>query len=101
MVSLATFREKLVMSVEGEVRFDRGTIAVYSYDASNYRQVPIGVVMPRHEEDVIAAVSLARENNIPILARGGGTAELCSGLDIFSVGPLGLDEEILAPSSGG
>jgi len=74
MASLATFREKLTMSVEGEVRFDRGTIAIYSHDASNYRQVPIGVVMPRREEDVIATVALARENSIPILARGGGTA---------------------------
>src|ERR1700736_4535895 len=74
MASLATFREKLTMSVEGEVRFDRGTIAIYSHDASNYRQVPVGVVMPRHEEDVVATVALARENGIPILARGGGTA---------------------------
>ena len=62
------------MSVEGEVRFDRGTIAIYSHDASNYRQVPIGVVMPRHEEDVIATVALARANSLPLLARGGGTA---------------------------
>jgi len=62
------------MSVEGEVRFDRGTIAIYSHDASNYRQVPVGVVIPRREEDVIATVALARENNIPVLARGGGTA---------------------------
>ncbi|HXN87445.1 MAG TPA: FAD-binding oxidoreductase, partial [Candidatus Binataceae bacterium] len=74
MQSFATFREKLVMSIEGEVRFDRGTIAVYSHDASNYRQVPLGVVIPRHEEDVIATVALARDNRIPILARGGGTA---------------------------
>src|ERR1700736_621228 len=74
MSSLATFREKLVMSIEGEVRFDRGTIAVYSHDASNYRQGPLGVVIPRHEEDVIATVGLARDNRIPILARGGGTA---------------------------
>ncbi|HVN28022.1 MAG TPA: FAD-binding oxidoreductase, partial [Candidatus Binataceae bacterium] len=62
------------MAVEGEVRFDRGTIAIYSYDASNYRQVPIGVVLPRHAEDVIATVKLAHEEGIPILARGGGTA---------------------------
>jgi FAD/FMN-containing dehydrogenase len=74
MTSLVTFREELTMAVEGEVRFDRGTIAVYSHDASNYRQVPIGVVMPRHAEDVIATIKLAREENVPILARGGGTA---------------------------
>src|ERR1700692_963461 len=74
MASLSPFREKLVDSVEGEVRFDRGTIAIYSHDASNYRQGPLGVVMPCHEDDVIAAVALARDNSIPILARGGGTA---------------------------
>src|SRR5271166_6664441 len=74
MASLTTFREKLVMSVEGEVHFDRGTIAIYSHDASNYRQVPIGVVTPRHEEDVIVTMTLARDNSVPILARGGGTA---------------------------
>src|ERR1700683_3510122 len=71
MQSFATFREKLVMSIEGEVRFDRGTIAVYSHDASNYRQVPLGGVIPRHEEDVIATVALARDTRIPILALGG------------------------------
>src|SRR5258708_2338396 len=74
MSSFEAFREKLVMSVEGEVRFDRGTRAIYSHDASNYRQVPIGVVMPRHEGDVVETIALARENSIPILARGGGTA---------------------------
>src|SRR5579871_5745966 len=74
MTSLVTFREELTMAVEGEVRFDRGTIAVYSHDASNYRQVPIGVVMPRHAEDVISTINLAREESVPILARGGGTA---------------------------
>src|SRR5271170_5491104 len=74
MASSTPFLEKLVMSVEGEVRFDRGTVAIYSHDASNYRQVPVGVVMPRHDGDVAATLALARENSIPILARGGGTS---------------------------
>ncbi len=74
MPSFTALRDKLVTSIEGEVRFDHGTIAIYSYDASNYRQVPIGVVMPRDENDVITTVALARENAVPILARGGGTA---------------------------
>ena len=65
---------ELARQVEGEVRFDAGTRAAYATDASNYRQVPIGVVIPRHEGDVIAALSLARENSMPILARGGGTS---------------------------
>ncbi len=74
MVSPATIERELRRVIEGEVRFDRGTAAIYSTDASNYRQVPVGVVIPRHEEDVIRALRLARENSVPILARGGGTS---------------------------
>ena len=74
MPSFAALREKLALAIEGEVRFDRGTIAIYSHDASNYRQVPVGVVMPRHEGDVAMALAIARENAVPILARGGGTS---------------------------
>ena len=74
MTSLATLESHLRATIEGEVRFDVGTRAAYATDASNYRQVPVGVVIPRHEGDVIAALSLARENAMPILARGGGTS---------------------------
>ena len=74
MVSHASFERELRRVIEGEVRFDRGTAAVYSTDSSNYRQVPVGVVIPRHEEDVAHALRLARENSVPILARGGGTS---------------------------
>jgi FAD/FMN-containing dehydrogenase/Fe-S oxidoreductase len=74
MVSPATFERELRRVIEGEVRFDRGTAAIYSTDASNYRQVPVGAVLPRHEEDVIRALRLARENSVPILARGSGTS---------------------------
>ncbi len=74
MPSLRTFRDKLARSLEGEVRFDPGTLAVYATDSSNYRQIPVGVVIPRHEADVEAALSLARENSVPILARGAGTS---------------------------
>jgi FAD/FMN-containing dehydrogenase/Fe-S oxidoreductase len=74
MASLDSLKLELARQVEGEVRFDVGTRAAYATDASNYRQVPIGVVIPRHEGDVIAALSLALENSMPILARGGGTS---------------------------
>ncbi len=60
--------------VRGEVRFDAGSRALYSTDASNYRQLPIGVVVPRDAEDVIAAVSACREHGAPLLSRGGGTS---------------------------
>jgi FAD/FMN-containing dehydrogenase/Fe-S oxidoreductase len=60
--------------LSGEVRFDAGSRALYSTDASNYRQVPIGVVIPRDADDVMAAISVAREFGAPILPRGGGTS---------------------------
>src|SRR5271163_1317753 len=65
MASVAALESHLRTIIEGEVRFDAGTRAAYATDASNYRQVPVGVVIPRHEGDVIAA---------PSLARGGGTS---------------------------
>jgi FAD/FMN-containing dehydrogenase/Fe-S oxidoreductase len=57
-----------------DVRFDRGTRALYATDGSNYRQVPIGVVFPRDEADVSATVALCREFGAPLLCRGGGTS---------------------------
>ena len=60
--------------VRGDVRFDDGSRALYATDGSNYRQVPIGVVLPRDSDDVIATISLAREYGAPILCRGGGTS---------------------------
>ena len=74
MTALASFQSELRRVVEGDVRFDVATLGIYSTDASNYRQVPIGVVAPRHAGDVINAVALARENGVPLLARGGGTS---------------------------
>jgi FAD/FMN-containing dehydrogenase/Fe-S oxidoreductase len=62
-------------AIGGEVRFDKGSLAVYAHDASNYRQVPIGVVLPKTVEDIVAAVAVCREHGAPILARGGGTAQ--------------------------
>jgi FAD/FMN-containing dehydrogenase/Fe-S oxidoreductase len=60
--------------VEGEVRFDPGSRGAYSTDASNYRQVPIGVVVPRSLDDVVATVATCREFGAPVLSRGGGTS---------------------------
>ena len=60
--------------VSGEVLFDKGTRALYATDASNYRQVPIGVVFPKTPDDVIATVEVARKHGVPILGRGAGTS---------------------------
>jgi FAD/FMN-containing dehydrogenase/Fe-S oxidoreductase len=60
--------------ISGEVCFDRSSRALYATDGSNYRQVPIGVVIPRNNDDVIATVALCREYGAPLLCRGGGTS---------------------------
>ncbi|MGA8621640.1 MAG: FAD-linked oxidase C-terminal domain-containing protein [Candidatus Sulfotelmatobacter sp.] len=60
--------------VRDNVRFDRGTRALYATDGSNYRQVPIGVVLPRDADDVLATVALCRQFGAPLLCRGGGTS---------------------------
>src|SRR5688500_12837140 len=66
--------QELHCSVKGEVRFDRGSRALYASDGSNYRQVPIGVVVPRDVDDVIAAVAASRKFGAPVLSRGAGTS---------------------------
>src|SRR5438105_332098 len=73
-VDAAALAAALKREVRGEVRFDSGSRALYATDASNYRQIPIGVVMPRDANDAIATVALARKFGAPILARGGGTS---------------------------
>lgn len=75
-MSHAALEAALRAALQGEVRFDAGARAAYASDASNYRQVPIGVVLPRTAEDIVAAVAACREHDAPILARGGGTS-LC------------------------
>jgi FAD/FMN-containing dehydrogenase/Fe-S oxidoreductase len=66
---------ELSAALQGEVRFDAGSRAVYSADASNYRQVPIGVVLPKSDADVEAAVRICRRHGVPLLPRGGGTSQ--------------------------
>jgi FAD/FMN-containing dehydrogenase len=60
--------------IDGEVRFDRTSRMLYSTDASNYQIEPVGVVLPRHTDDVHAAIELAAKHGISILPRGGGSA---------------------------
>src|SRR5271154_4510642 len=69
-----TLGRRIQQQIQGDVRFDRGSLALYATDASNYRQVPIGIVLPRDNEDVLAAISVCREFGAPILCRGGGTS---------------------------
>src|ERR1700723_3847926 len=66
--------EKLRQVVLGEVRFDQASRALYATDASNYRQVPIELVLPLDEADVVATVAACRAAGAPVLSRGGGTS---------------------------
>jgi len=81
MVDLQRLEARLRGAIAGEVRFDKGARAAYAADASNYRQVPVGVVLPRSVEDIVAAIAAAREHGVPILARGGGTSQCGQGVN--------------------
>jgi FAD/FMN-containing dehydrogenase/Fe-S oxidoreductase len=69
-----SLRSRIRGGIRGDVRFDPGARALYSTDGSNYRQVPIGVVLPHDADDVLAAISACREFGAPLLCRGGGTS---------------------------
>lgn len=74
-------QSELEARLQGEVRFDRVSRMLYSTDASNYQIDPVGVVIPKSQDDVIGAMNLAASHGVPILPRGGG-----SGLAGQSVG---------------
>jgi FAD/FMN-containing dehydrogenase len=65
---------ELSREIEGEVRFEIGTRALYATDSSNYRQVPIGVVLPKTYQDVARITTACRRYGAPLLLRGGGTS---------------------------
>ncbi len=73
-IDVKKLESELKQNISGEVRFDDGSRALYSTDASNYRQIPIGVVIPKIKDDVIKTVGIASKYNAPILSRGGGTS---------------------------
>src|SRR3954449_494278 len=66
---------RLARNIRGQVLFDRASRGRYSTDASIYQVQPTGVVVPETIDDVIAAMAIAREEGVPILARGGGTSQ--------------------------
>src|ERR1700687_6040867 len=77
VASFAQARElenELKRAVRGEVRFDRGSRAMYATDGSNYRQIPIGLVVPHDATDVVAAIASCRKYAAPVLARGAGAS---------------------------
>src|SRR5512146_3497284 len=73
-VDAGGLEQELRRRLRGEVRFDAGSRAAYTVDGSNYRQAPIGVVIPRSIEDVVETVAACRQFGAPVLSRGGGTS---------------------------
>lgn len=73
-VNARRLEKELKKRLAGEVRFDDGSRALYATDASNYRQVPIGVVVPKTEEDILRTIHTCRKYGAPLLNRGGGTS---------------------------
>jgi FAD/FMN-containing dehydrogenase/Fe-S oxidoreductase len=73
-IDVSGLKRSLQQAISGEVRFDAGTRAMYANDFSIYRAVPIGVVIPRGPEDVIAGIDVCRAYGAPVLPRGCGTA---------------------------
>ncbi|MBS1690346.1 MAG: FAD-binding oxidoreductase, partial [Bacteroidetes bacterium] len=72
-VDANNLEKELKLVIAGEVRFDKGTKALYSTDSSNYRQIPIGVVLPKSEEDIINTIAICKKYSCPVLSPGGGT----------------------------
>ena len=77
----------LCAALGGEyVEFGEGTRAVYATDSSNYRHIPIGVIFPRSAEDVVAALAVCAEHDVPVLGRGAGTSlagQACNAAVVF------------------
>ncbi len=71
----STLAARLRREIEGDVLFDPLTRGIYSTDASIYQIEPVGVVVPRHAEDIRRAVQIASEVGVPIIPRGGGTGQ--------------------------
>jgi FAD/FMN-containing dehydrogenase/Fe-S oxidoreductase len=72
---LGKLRAELAEAITGEVRFDRISRALYSTDASVYQIVPLGVVLPKTAEDVVATLKACARSDIPLTARGAGTSQ--------------------------
>jgi FAD/FMN-containing dehydrogenase/Fe-S oxidoreductase len=75
LVDAAALQRELERQVEGEVRFDKISRALYSTDASVYQIRPLGVVIPKTRQDIIKIVQICHRFRCPLTMRGGGTSQ--------------------------
>lgn len=73
-LDLNALEHALRSEVRGEIRFDKGNRHLYATDSSNYRQVPLGVVLPLDKADLVETVRICRRLQAPVTLRGGGTS---------------------------
>lgn len=73
-VNVSELESELKKAITGDVHFDEGSRALYSTDSSNYRQIPLGVVLPKTEDDIVNTIQLCKKYDAPVLSRGGGTS---------------------------
>src|SRR5262245_58773033 len=74
-VDVAALESALRAGFTGEIRLDRLSRALYSTDASVYQIVPLGVVLPKTESDILHIVRTCGQFRVPLTARGGGTSQ--------------------------
>ncbi|AXI53554.1 FAD-binding oxidoreductase [Sulfitobacter sp. JL08] len=72
---MSQLSDALKKRVQGDLMFDRFSRGRYATDASLYQMMPLGVLSPRSEDDIRAAIDIAGEQGVPVLARGGGTSQ--------------------------
>jgi len=104
VLDIDAFRRALTAEIEGEVRFDAVTRALYSTDASVYQIAPTGVILPKSREDLIRAVALCTKHHCPLTLRGGGTSQagqaIGSGVIIDTSNEIAGDGDIPHPAIG-
>jgi FAD/FMN-containing dehydrogenase/Fe-S oxidoreductase len=75
LLNTEALRQDLIAALQGEVRFDTVTRALYSTDASVYQIMPAGVVIPRDRDDIVRTLEICRKHRCPVTMRGGGTSQ--------------------------
>ena len=74
MVAIEKIEKRLREALDGEVAFDTWSRGIYATDASSYQVMPLGIVFPKNDEDVLKAVQIAAEYDVSVVPRGGGTS---------------------------
>jgi len=75
VIDAVSLQHELQGQIEGEVRFDLISRALYSTDASVYQIQPLGVVVPRHRQDILRTIEICRRFGCSLTMRGGGTSQ--------------------------